>query len=83
MVGGLILAVAHMRHDDLDGGAVESHGGGGGTVVASFRRTMIPRRALSAARRWDAHDDVVRHHERVDGRRDDADRQRWQMAARR
>jgi hypothetical protein len=83
MVCGLVLAVARMRHDNLDGGAVESHGGGGGTVAASFRRTMIPRCALAAARRWDAHDDVVWNHERVDGRRDDADRQRRQMAARR
>ncbi len=83
MVGGLVLAVARMRHDDLDGGAVESHGGGSGTVAASFRRTMIPRRALAAAQRWDTHDDVVRHYERVDGRRDDADRQRRQMGARR
>jgi hypothetical protein len=83
MVGGLVLGVARMRHDDLDGGAVESHGGGGGTVAASFCRMMIPRRTLAEARRWDAHNDVVRHHERVDGRRDDADRQRRQMAARR
>jgi hypothetical protein len=50
-----------MRHDDLDGGAVESHGGGGGTAAASyasFRRTTIPHRAAATARRWDAHDDV-------------------------
>ena len=37
-----------MRHDDVDGGAVEleSHGGGGGTAVASyasFGRTTIIR----------------------------------------
>ena len=50
MVGGLVLAVARMCHDDLDGGAVESNGGGGRTVAASFRRTMIPRRAASGGK---------------------------------
>ncbi len=61
LVGGLVSAVARMRHDDLDGGAVESHGGGGRTAAASyasFRRTTIPCRAAATARRWDAHDDV-------------------------
>jgi hypothetical protein len=49
-----------MRHDDLDGGAMESHGGGGTAAAsyASFRRTTIPHRAAATARRWDAHDDV-------------------------
>jgi hypothetical protein len=52
-----------MRHNDVDGGAVEleSHGGGGGTAVApyaSFGRTTIPRRAAAAARRQNTHDDV-------------------------
>ena len=41
---------------------------------------MIPRCALATARRWDAHNKVVRNYKRVDGRRDDADRQRRQMA---
>jgi hypothetical protein len=50
VVGGLVSAVERMRHDHVDGGAVEleSHGGGGGTAVASyasFGRTTIPRRA--------------------------------------
>jgi hypothetical protein len=61
VVGGFVLGVARMRHDDLDGGAVESHGVCGGTAAAAygtFCRMAIHHRAAAAAGRWDVQVDV-------------------------